>query len=290
MDLDLGSAESIRDPTGYFREQREQGGAVQWSSVHRAWAVLSHAEVEAAFRDTTALSADRSDSFRRAAPRHSPAFGVVAELLSGWMNFRDDPTHARLREPVRAAFTPRSVGMLEESIRATVEEAIEGFEGGTVDLHEGFARRIPALVIADLLGADRKDRERFQDWSDDIGAVVFSIAPGTVAEEPVGRATEQFVAFFSRLIERERAEPSGNLLSAIVHGARDGLSPIELVGACTLLLFGGHETTTTLLDNALAILLERPELAAWLRAHPEAYGSPPGECVRAAGAARRRAR
>src|SRR4029450_1072486 len=118
----------------------------------------------------------------------------------------------------------------------------------------------------------------------------FSIAPGTVAEEPVVRATEQFVAFFSRLIERERAEPSGNLLSAIVHGARDGLSPIELVGACTLLLFGGHETTTTLLDNALAILLERPELAAWLGAPPEAYGSAVEEFMRVAGPARTMAR
>ncbi len=290
MDLDLGSADSVRDPTGTFRAARERGGAVQWSDLHRAWVVLSHAEVAAAFRDTTALSADRSDTFRRAAARHSPAFGVVAELLSGWMNFRDDPTHGRLREPVSAAFTPRAVGMLEESIRSTVEEAIEGFDADTMDLHDAFARPIPALVIADMLGADRKDRERFQDWSDDIGAIVFSLAPGSVAEEPVVRATEQFVAFFSRLIEREREAPSDNLLSAIVRGARGGLSPIELVGACTLLLFGGHETTTTLLDNALAILLERPELAEWLRAHPEGYGSAVEEFMRVAGPARTMAR
>ena len=57
MDIELGSAESIRDPTGYFR----------------------------------------------AAARHSPAVGVVAEFLSGWMNFRDDPAHRRLREPVDLA-------------------------------------------------------------------------------------------------------------------------------------------------------------------------------------------
>jgi cytochrome P450 len=289
-DIDLGSPESIRDPAGYFRAARERGGAVQWSDVHRAFVVLSHAEVEAAFRDDAALSADRSATFRRAAASHSPAFGIVADLLSGWMNFRDDPAHKRLREPVRAAFTPRAVGELEGEIRATVERAVAAFAGDVVDLHAAFARPVPALVIGALLGAEPEDRERFQDWSDDIGAIVFSLAPGSVEEEPVLRATRQFVDFFGRLIERERVRPSGSLLSAIVHSEVGGLDPIELVGACTLLLFGGHETTTTLLGNAIAILLERPDLADFLRARPDGYPAGVEEFMRVVGPARTMAR
>src|SRR5262245_12281795 len=290
MDVDLGSPESVRDPDGYFRAARERGGAVQWSGAHRTWVVLGHAQVEAAFRDAETLSADRSETFRRAAARHSPAFGIVAELLAGWMNFRDDPAHARLREPVRAGFTPRAVAALEPGIRATVEHALDAFRGEIVDLTEAFARPIPALVIADLLGAGREDRERFQSWSDDIAQIVFSVEPGSIAEAPVVRATEHFVAFFSRLIERERREPSGSLLSAIVHGEAGGLAPIELVGACTLLLFGGHETTTMLLHNAIAILLARPELAEWLRARPDAWPAAVEEFLRVAGPVRATAR
>jgi hypothetical protein len=289
-DVDLGAAESIRDPAGYFRAARESGGDVQWSQAQRGWVVLSHAEVEAGFRDAETLSADRSPSFARAAARHSPAFGIVAELLAGWMNFRDDPAHRRLREPVRAAFTPRAVGALEAEIRSAVLQTIDAFDGETVDLFQAFARPIPALVIGALLGADPEDRMQFQGWSDDISAIVFSLEPGSVAEEPVVRATEQFVAFFSRLIERERVNPSGNLLSAIVHSEVGELSRIELVGACTLLLFGGHETTTMLLNNALAILLERPELADRLRAQPEAYANAVEEFMRVAGPARTMAR
>src|SRR3990172_10153792 len=179
MDVDLGSAESVRDPTGYFRAARERGGAVQWSGAHRAWALLSHAEVEAAFRDVRTLSADRSESFQRAAARHSPAFGIVAELLAGWMTFRDDPAHRRLRAPVQAAFTPRAVAALEADVRTSVEAAIDAFGDGTVDLYEAFARPVPALVIGALLGADPEDRARFQDWSDDLAQIVFSLAPGT---------------------------------------------------------------------------------------------------------------
>jgi cytochrome P450 len=290
MDVDLGSLESIRDPTGYFRAARERGGAVQWSDAQRAWVVLSHAETEAGFRDVATLSADRVEVFARAAAKHSPAFGIVVELLSGWMNFRDDPAHQRLREPVRAAFTPRAVTALEKDVRETVERTIAAFEGREVELWGAFARPIPALVIAAMLGADPEDRARFQDWSDDLGAIVFSLAPGAVVEAPLVRATNEFVAFFTRLIERERASPSGNLLSALVHSEAGELSTLELVGACTLLLFGGHETTTSLIDHALGILLERPELAAELRSHPDRWDTAVQEFMRVIGPARTMAR
>jgi cytochrome P450 len=289
-DVDLGSPESVRDPAGYFAQARARGGDVQWSDAHGAWVVLSHPEVEAAFRDTEMLSADRSGAFERAAARHSPAFAQVAELLAGWMIFRDDPAHRRLRDPVRAAFTPRAVSALEAEIRGIVQRAIGAFPGDTVELHEAFARPIPALVIGALLGADPADRARFQDWSDQIAAIVFSLEPRSVPEERVVPAARQFVAFFERLIERERAQPSGNLLSAVVHSEVGELSPLELVGACTLLLFAGHETTTTLLGNALAILLERPDLRKWLREHPGAYDTAVEEFMRVVGPARTMAR
>lgn len=290
MDVDLGARESIRDPDGYFRASRERGGAVQWSDVHKAWVLLSHAQNEAAFRDVSTLSADRSKVFRRAAAKHSPEFGIVAELLSGWMNFRDDPEHQRLREPVRAAFTPRAVGALEKDVREIVERTIDECSGETVELYQAFARPIPALVIASLLGADPEDRARFQNWSDDLGAIVFSLAPSRVDEAPLVRATQSFVSFFTRLIDRERSNPSGNLLSALVHSDVGELSTIELVGACTLLLFGGHETTTNLINNTLGILLERPELADSLRARPELWDTAIDEFMRAIGPARTMAR
>ena len=286
MHVDLGSTESIRDPASYFRAARERAGPVQWSDVHRGWVVLSHAENAAGFRDVARLSADRTEIFGRAAAKHSPAFGIVAELLSGWMVFRDDPAHQHLREPVRAAFSPRAVAGLEKDVRETVERTISAFPGETVELYQAFARPIPALVIASLLGADPEDRARFQDWSDDLAAIVFSLTPGTLVEAPLVRATQQFVAFFTRLIDRERAAPSGNLLSALVHSEAGQLSTIELVGACTLLLFGGHETTTNLIDNALALLLERPALAEELRSHPERWETAIDEFMRAVGPAR----
>lgn len=286
MHVDIGCEESVRDPAAYFAHAREHGGDVQWSDAQRGWVVLSHAGVEAAFRDTATLSADRMGSFARVAEGRSPAFAKAIEMLHGWMNFRDPPAHTHLRTPVAAAFSPRAMRKLEHDVEQIVSTAIDRFEGDTVDLSAAFARPVPALVIAAILGVEGEERERFQEWSDDMGRLVFSLNPGAVNEAPVAAAAAEFMEFFSRHIERERREPSGSLLTTIVHSDIGELSHIELIGACSVLLFGGHETTTTLLINSIATLLERPDLQEWLRRHSEADETAVEEFMRVSGPAR----
>lgn len=288
MQVDLGSPESVANPTRYFAEARQSGGGVQWSDVHRGWLLLSHAEVETAFKDELHISAERTGTFGRLGETRSPAFGQVMELLAGWMNFRDAPMHTRLREPVRTAFTPRAVTGMEGEVRQIVDSVIAEFASDdAVDLNAQFARVVPALVIAAVLGIDPAERHRLLEWSDDIGRLVFSLSPGALDEGPIIRATGEFSAFFSELIERELAGPdSGTILSRIARFEGSPLSRLELVGACTLLLFGGHETTTTLLTNVFALLLANPDLANWLRDHPEHESTAFEEFMRVVGPAR----
>jgi cytochrome P450 len=284
--IDLEDRRSVERPAEFFAEARARGGDVQWSAAHRAWLILSHAGVEEGFRDAERLSSDKMAAFERVAATRSPAFRDVVELLSGWMNFRDDPVHQRLREPVKGAFTPRRVESLEEQVETITHGVIDAFPGDGVDLVRDFARVIPALVIAAILGVESDERHRFQAWSDELAHLVFSMNPGKVDEAPIISATEEFKRFFGERIERERTAPTGSLLTTIVHDSSGELSPLELVGACTLILFGGHETTTTLLSNSLALLMERPELQEWLRSHPEADRTATEEFLRVGGPAR----
>lgn len=265
--VDLESQESIRDPARYFGQVTE-AGPVQWSDAMRAWVVLDHRGVSAAFRDSERLSADRIGPLERVAAQRPAAFGQVVELLRGWMVFRDPPQHTRLRAPVRNAFTPRRVADLTDLVAGVVDDVVGRIEPGQVDVRRDFADPLPALVIAAALGVDGDDRESFQQWSDDLATVVFSTTPSTMPSDAAIGATEEFRDFFGRLIERERDQPSGSLLSQLILEAKDDLSALELVGACTLLLFAGHETTASLLANSIGLLMERPDLLRLARRHP----------------------
>ena len=256
----------LTEPSAYWT-QLGADGPVRWSEHHRGWLVLSHAEVSDAFRDHR-LSADRVGSLERAAAHHPEAFARTVELLSGWMIFRDPPAHTRLRDPVRVAFTPRRVERLSEEIVSLTHELLdEATAAGRLDVREELASPLPGLVIAELLGVPRELRARFRNWSDDLAEIVFSIRPTEIDPAPVSRATDEFIEFFTALISQYRAEPEDNLISALVHNSQ-GLSEMELVGACTLLLFAGHETTTNLLTTAIGHLATHPDDLA--RLHDDA--------------------
>jgi cytochrome P450 len=259
---------AIADPYGVYRELRSHA-PITWLPEHRAWFVATHEEVDHAFRDLR-LSSDRLTPLEsRLAQTQRQILGETFELLRGWMVFHDPPAHERLRGPVRRAFTPRAVEQLEPAIESIVDEHLTDIEsrlrsGETVDLIESFAFPVPAIVIAEMLGVPASDRDDFKTWSDQLAAIVFGASNRPHQAETAAAGSAMFARYFSELIEHYRLHPEDNLVCALIDAAREAdpeFSPTELVGACTLLLFGGHETTTNLIGNSAATLLLQPDLA-----------------------------
>ncbi|MBM45284.1 MAG: cytochrome [Acidimicrobiaceae bacterium] len=262
-DIDLNDPTSVANPFIYWSSFRDEG-PVQWSEAHRAWVILGHVELSEAFRDGKLLSADRVTPLERVAQHRPASFAKVVELLGGWMVFRDPPLHTHLRDPLRNVFTPRRVANLQQTVSRVVEEIVDGL-AGEMDVREDFAGPLPAWVIAEVLGVRPDERDRFQQWSDDLATIVFATDPHVTAPEQAMAAAGEFSDFFQELIDRERSDPSGTLMTLLVEGAGDELSDLELVGACTLILFAGHETTTSLLMNTMGLLASQPDLIDRLR-------------------------
>ena len=283
MITDLLAAQAVADPYSVFAELRDAGPVV-WSPEHRAWILTTHAEVNAGFRDLR-LSSDRLTPLqRRLSPEHQVALGPTFDLLRGWMVFHDPPGHDRLREPLRRTFTPKAVEALRPKIAVLVHELVAALEtrlrdGETVDLVDALAFPLPAIVIAELLGVPPEDRDRFKLWSNELAAIVFGASNRSEQATRAAAGTAHFAEYFGALIERYRRSPADNLVSALIavadggtSDAGSGLTPGELVGALTLLLFGGHETTANLIGNATLSLLRHGGELAWLHDHPEAIG------------------
>lgn len=273
-EVDLLAEGAVEDPHSVFRELRERAPVV-WLDAHRAWLLTDFESVRDAFRDDR-LSSDRLTPMeRRLSPARRDVLDQTLELLRGWMVFHDPPEHPRLREPLRRAFTPRRIADLTPRIEAVVTELLDDLESNPQpDLIEDFAFPLPAIVIAELLGVPPSDREEFKHWSDQLATLVFGTSRKVDRAEDAAAGSEQFADYFHHLIEKYTAEPEDNLISALIAVTSDdpdgaGLSPSELVGACTLLLFGGHETTTNLIGNSMLSLIRHPDEIEWLRANPD---------------------
>jgi len=78
---------------------------------------------------------------------------------------------------------------------------------------------------------------------------------GVAQQADVGRT--QLSSYFNELIERRRAAPRDDLVSALIQAEDEGtsLTHRELLAMLLLLLVGGHETTVNLIANGLLALL-----------------------------------
>ena len=76
------------------------------------------------------------------------------------MIFMDPPEHTRYRRLVSKAFTPRRMKTLEEDIRTLCAGLLDNLVGrSTFDYVQDFGARVPAYVIAALLGVPPEDRD-----------------------------------------------------------------------------------------------------------------------------------
>ena len=188
------------------------------------------------------------------------------------MLFHEPPVHTRLRSPFLRAFTPRSVRHLEADIRSICERLLDdiGENRESFDVVERFAHPLPAAVIAMLFGVPPELGQWLKEWSARFGAVVFG-ATGRADYEHLARAAgAEFHERIGALVALRRVEPADDLLSALValEGTDVGLSTSELLGACSLILFAGHDTTSSLLGASALTLTQNRQQADRLRVDP----------------------
>ena len=179
----------------------------------------------------------------------------------------DGEDHRRVRQLVAKAFTPRMVERLRPRIQEIADDLVDRVAAeGRMELVDDFAFPLPITVIAELLGIPVEDRDRFRVWSNS-----FVLPPMTdELRAQFLRHTDEFVAYLDALFAERRTAPSDDLLSALVQAENDGdrLSENELYSMAVLLIVAGHETTVSLITNAVLTLLGQPDELERLQADP----------------------
>lgn len=194
----------------------------------------------------------------------------------------DPPRHTRLRGLVSQAFTPRMVELLEPRIREIAGELLDPVVGeGACDAVETLAYPLPVIVIAEILGVPKEDRELFKQWSNEVIATLGSGIQGGGRALP--EATfEAMREYFERMTSERRAKPRNDLISGLVQAEMDGekLSFDELLQMLILLLVAGNETTTNLIGNAIIEFMKHPDELARVEQNPALLPSAIEEVLR----------
>ena len=175
----------------------------------------------------------------------------------------DAKEHTKHRAIIAPAFVPKALRSdLPDLIAAMVHELIDRFASdGSADLVAQFTSTIPIRVIAYVIGIPMQDYKTFHHWGLDI--------IGFTDDPPRGyEAAQNLVEFLRPLLAQRRAEPTGDLMSRLVHAEVDGerLTDEEIFSFLRLLLPAGAETTFRLIGNTLYALLDNPAALEDVRA------------------------
>lgn len=191
------------------------------------------------------------------------------QMMTSSMIIEDEPEHRRLRSLVSQAFTPRSIERIGERVDRLTDELLDAVpKGEPFDLIAAYSLPIPVTVIRELLGVSAADMPRFTLSLRALtrGYSLFSILATMFLDMP------RTVRLLDEMIERKRAAPEDDVLSALIAAeqAGDKLNHDELLAMVYLLIIAGYETTVHLITNAVITLLQHPQQLAQLRASLDA--------------------
>ncbi|MGW3666388.1 cytochrome P450 family protein [Streptomyces sp. NPDC005141] len=221
------------------------------------WAVTHHAEARALLTDPRLVKdINVWGAWQRGeiAPDW-PLIGLANPGRS--MLTVDGADHRRMRTLVAQALTPRRVEQMRERISKLTESLLDNLTGEVVDLKADFAYPLPMYVIADLMGIEESRLPRLKELFEKF------FSTQTPPAEVIATLTE-LAGIMADTVAAKRAEPGDDLTSALIVASEDGdhLTDAEIVSTLQLMVAAGHETTISLIVNAVVNLSANPDQRA----------------------------
>jgi cytochrome P450 len=163
----------------------------------------------------------------------------------------------------------------EAMIRRTVDELIDGFiDRGRVEFIRGFARPLPQIVMANVLGFPLEDLAQLATWGDAmVRPFVFgtghrNLLPKTELEAQAATLAE-FGQYVNDQIVRKRRQPADDMTTFLTQVTYSPLGrkldDTEIHGVVYAMLLGGLETTQYALEEEAQLLCDDPALFDTLR-------------------------
>jgi cytochrome P450 len=225
------------------------------------WAVTRRADIVTVSRNNEVFLSGKGVIFEN----------VPEELLEASQSFlaMDPPRHTKLRKLVSAAFTPRQVRRIEDSIQANAKTIVEELRaaGSGADFVDHCAKELPIRTLSDMVGIPDSEREHMAHATD---AMVSWADPSYLdGRNPMEVLFENqmYVHQVAGALAAERREhPGDDLISSLVNAEVDGdrLTDADVAAFFVLLSVAANDTTRQTTSHAMKALTDFPAERAWL--------------------------
>lgn len=276
---ELLKPEVLANPYPLYHRLREHD-PVYWDPFLSAWVVTRYADVITVLHK---YSADRTPTPEQLTAMGLDEIAPIARLMVKQMLFMDAPAHTRLRSLAAFAFTPARIAVLRSQIQAITESLMDAIaDRERADILADFARPMPAIITARMLGVPVEDHEKLTLWSSDFAEMLGNFQHNPERVQRVLRSVENLIAYFRQAIVKQAKHPREGLIQSFMQAETGGVrfTEEEIVANCIVTMVGGQETTTNLIANGLLTLIRNPDDMERLRQDPSIIPSAVEELLR----------
>jgi cytochrome P450 len=175
----------------------------------------------------------------------------------------DPPVHGRYRRLINRTLTPPMVKAMLPSLNRIADDLIDAFiDKGECDFVQAFAFPLPGLIIAEQIGLDAAQINTFKAWSDGMLAPAMGLLVDEASAKKYSEVEAEAQHYLAKLFEERRANPTDDMLSALLADSTEGDEPLtmhELQNLMNQLITGGYTTTADSIANAMLLLIENPD-------------------------------
>ena len=247
------------DPYPIFEELRE-AEPVTWVPEIERWFLTRRDDILAVLRDPDLFTTDAPSTIR-------DMFGVHMMTTEG-------PTQIRYK---RKCLPPFHASRLRSAslppLRTEVERLVATLRSGgrrAGEVRTTVARPVALHSVLSVLGIPLSQTERVNEWYEHFARALANFA-GDPGLRAAGKgAADAFARALEPILEELERDPDGSLLSDLVCNHVDPLTAEEIRSNALIILFGGIETTESMIANAVWALLSHPEQLETARSSREA--------------------
>ncbi|KHK92600.1 cytochrome P450 [Novosphingobium malaysiense] len=244
------------DPASQFRRARD---AHPWlARIGIGYIVIEHAAMREMMRNDARMVFGFNEVVE-----HMGASGTPwGEFIKGTIQVQSGDTHARLRNALRSAFSPRMANRYRDVMREQIDKLLDAWlPRGRFDFEE-FASYYPISVMCRMLGMREEVIPEIRSSLEALG-LAMSMDRRYLPE--LQRGTQLLEHTARSLIAQRRADggKSGDadLLDMVLAVRESGeMSEDELVNLLIFMFVGGYDTSKNVITLMMHALIDRPGL------------------------------
>lgn len=242
LPMELASVEAQRDPYPFWKEMRDEK-PVRYDEDRGVWDVFRYEDVSEALTNYDLYSSEGTSHIGR-------------HMLAS-----DPPDHTVLRGMISDYFKAHYLDDFEAVIEDWAETFLtESFEDGRMDFIQDVTIPFPISVLTELMGIDQSKWPMYRGWLESLLQAPTEIDPEKIEETHRGRAEtrREMREFFEAEVADREENPGDDIISTLVaqEDEVDFFDRELTLNTCSIVMIGGHVTTTQFLSNAMLAFIE----------------------------------